>query len=115
NLAKSDNDLLAARAWTVLMRLGDGGRRNDVVAQTIAETRPTIRARALVTAGLGGSLTDEQAQAIVGKLDHAKPLERHATLFALGMAGSPELTALAGSPDPDTQRGVAWWLSQGAA
>lgn len=115
NLAKSENDLLAARAWTVLMRLGDGGRRNDVVTQAIAETRPTIRARALVAAGLGGSLTDEQAQAIVGKLDHAKPLERHATLFALGMAGSPELTALADSPDPDTQRGVAWWLSQGAA
>ncbi|CAI9409587.1 hypothetical protein [Nocardioides sp. T2.26MG-1] len=56
-LAADDNELLAARAWTVLMRLGDGGRRDQVVHRAIVEERPTVRARALVNAGLGGPLT----------------------------------------------------------
>ena len=45
----------------------------------------------------------------------SKPLERHATLFALGMAGSPELAAFAQSEDPETLRGARWWLGQGTA
>ncbi|MEP9363911.1 hypothetical protein ABLE68_13165 [Nocardioides sp. CN2-186] len=114
-VAADDNDLIAARAWTVLMRVGDGGRRDEVVRRAVVETRPSIRSRALVTVGLGGPVTDEQGAEIAGRLDHARTLERHATLFALGMAGSPEIKTLADSEDAETQRGAQWWVDQGAA
>lgn len=114
-LAADANDLMAARAWTVLMRLGDGGRRDRVAELAVSEQRPTIRARALVNAGLGGPLTPDQSRAISERYDAQRSLERHATLFALGMAGAPEITLLAGHEDPDTQRAATWWLEQGPA
>lgn len=114
-LATDGNDLLAARAWTVLMRVGDSELRDQVVERAIVEERPTVRARALVNAGLGGDLTPEQSATIAGGYDAARSLERHATLFALGMAGAPELARLAESEDAETQRGAKWWLSQGPA
>ena len=114
-LAGDENDLLAARAWTVLMRVGDGEERERVVETACAEQRPSVRARALVNVGLGGPLTPDQSQAIADRYDGAKALERHATLFALGMAGAPELKVLAESEDPETQRGARWWLGQGTA
>ncbi|GAA4380215.1 hypothetical protein [Nocardioides caricicola] len=115
DLAADTNDLMAARAWTVLMRLGDGGRRDRVVELAAKEERPTIRARALVNAGLGGAMTSEQNRAITAGYDERRSLERHATLFALGMAGAPELGELADHPDPETQRAAKWWLTQGPA
>jgi hypothetical protein len=114
-LCADDNPLLAARAWTVLMRVGDGGHRDLVVERALAEERPSIRARALVNVGLGGELRPEQSSAIAERYDAAKAPERHATLFALGMSGAPELTQLAKSDDPETQRGAAWWIAQGPA
>lgn len=114
-MAADPNELLAARAWTVLMRVGHGGLRDDVVRHAATDDRPSVRARALVNAGLGGELTPVQSQVITGRYGEARSLERHATLFALGMAGAPELAALAESEDPDTQRGARWWLSQGSA
>jgi hypothetical protein len=114
-VAQDDNDLLAARAWTVLMRLDVGQLHDAVVRQAVLEQRPSIRSRALVTAGLGGQLSDAQSRAIVDRLDHARSLERHSTLFALGMAGSQQLAPLTESEDPDTRRGAQWWLERGAA
>lgn len=114
-LAADDNELLAARAWTVLMRLGDGGRRDQVVHRAVIEERPTVRARALVNVGLCGSLKPDQSAAIAGRYDAARSAERHATLFALGMAGAPELADLAESGDPETQRSARWWLDRGPA
>lgn len=114
-LAADDNELLAARAWTVLMRLGDGGRRDQVVQRAVVDERPTVRARALVNAGLGGTLKPDQCAAIMGRYDAARSAERHATLFALGMAGAPELADLAEGSDPETQRGAQWWLDRGPA
>ncbi|MBZ5740074.1 hypothetical protein [Nocardioides mangrovi] len=115
SVAEDDNDLLAARAWTVLMRLDTAPHRDEVVRQAITEPRPSIRSRALVTAGLGGELDVAQGGEIVARLDSARSLERHATLFALGMAGSPELGTLTSSEDVDTQRGAQWWLTRGGA
>lgn len=114
-LASDGNDLLAARAWTVLMRVGDSGLRDAVVERSLVEERPTVRARALVNAGLGGHLTPAQSAAVAGQYDVSRSLERHATLFALGMAGAPELAGLAESEDPETQHGARWWLRQGPA
>lgn len=114
-LTNDDNDLLAARAWTVLMRVGDGDQRDRLVSLACSEDRPTVRARALVNVGLGGALKPEQTAAIAQRYGDSKPLERHATLFALGMAGAPELATFAESEDAETQRGARWWLSQGMA
>ncbi|HEY0949239.1 hypothetical protein, partial [Nocardioides sp.] len=114
-LASDDNELLAARAWTVLMRLGDGGQREQVVHRAVVDERPTVRARALVNAGLGGSLKPDESAAVAGRYDAARSAERHATLFALGMAGAPELADLAESADPETQRSAQWWLDHGPA
>lgn len=115
DLARGTNDLMAARAWTVLMRIGDGGQRAEVVRQAISDERPTIRARALVVGGLGGPFTPEQRSAIAARYDESRTAERHATLFALGMAGAPEVAQFADSEDAETQRAARWWLEQGAA
>lgn len=114
-LAGDDNDLIAARAWTVLMRLDQPAIRDEVVRRAVSETRPSIRSRALVTVGLGGGVSDAQGAEIAERIDSSRSLERHSTLFALGMAGSKELAKLAESDDPDTQRGASWWLSRGPA
>lgn len=114
-LAADTNDLLAARAWTVLMRVGDGGRRDVVVERACEEKRPSVRARALVNVGLGGGLTPEQCTAVLHRLDSSRSLERHATLFAVGMAEAPELAGLAAAAEPDVQYAAAWWLRQGGA
>lgn len=115
DLAADPNDLLAARAWTVLMRIGDGDRRSQVVHLAMTEQRPTIRARALVNVGLGGPLNPEQSRAIADDYDGSRPLERHSALFALGMAGAPELQRLAAHEDPETKGAAQWWLGQGPA
>lgn len=114
-LAGDANDLLAARAWTVLMRVGDGGRRDDVVGRACEEKRASVRARALVNVGIGGKLTPAQCQAVLHRLDTSRSLERHATMFAAGMAAVPELVDLATADELDIQYAAAWWLRQGGA
>jgi hypothetical protein len=106
---------MAARAWTVLMRVGDGGQRAEVVKQALDDTRPTIRARALVVAGLGGEFTAEQSAAIAARYQESRTAERHATLFSLGMAGAPEMAGFAESEDAETHDAARWWLGQGPA
>ena len=116
-LAKQQNDLLAARAWTVLMRVGHGGRRDQVVLQAMAEPRVSIRARALVNVGLlDVPLRPDEAQVLWTQLDDAtKPLERQATMFALGMAGAAKLAELAKEESDWPGRSARWWLEQGPA
>ena len=114
-VASDENELLAARAWTVLMRVGTEEHHADVVRAAVNEQRPSVRSRALVTAGLSGQLDDSQGRAIVERLDTARSLERHATLFALGMAQAPELNELKNADDLETRRGATWWLEQGGA
>ncbi len=114
-VAADGNDLLAARAWTVLMRIGDGGRREEVIGLATDDKRPSVRARALVNVGLGGALSPDQCGAVLERFDSSRSLERHATLFAVGMAGAPELAELAAAEDPEVKYGATWWLRQGSA
>lgn len=117
DLAGHRNDLIAARSWTVLMRVGLGDRRSRVLLQSLAETRPTIRARALVTLGLHPEpITTEEAGPILQKLEegmHAN--ERHATMFALGMAAPDQVKPLLDHDDELVRRSAAWWEKQGPA
>ncbi|GGO71400.1 hypothetical protein [Nocardioides deserti] len=111
------NDLLAARAWTVLMRIGHGGREDKVVRRARTEERPTLRARALVNVGMAcAGLPEEDATALADAVTtQQRPADRHATLFALGMQGATELKALAEHDQQDIRRGASWWLERGPA
>ena len=116
-LAAHENDLLAARAWTVLMRVGHAGGRDQVVRRAMGEARSSIRARALVNVGLlQAPLRHHEAEALWAMVeDTTKPIERHATMFALGMAGAPQLGSLAEAETDWPGRGARWWLEQGPA
>lgn len=111
------NDLLAARAWTVLMRVGHGGREDKVVRRARTEERPTLRARALVNVGMAcAGLPEEDATALADAVaTQQRPADRHATLFALGMQGASELKALAEHDQQDIRRAASWWLERGPA
>ena len=117
NLAGHSNDLIAARAWTLLMRVGSGPRRSRVLLNALAETRPTIRARALVNLGLStGALATNEIGALMRKFDESNRVsDRQATLFALGMSGADELKLLAEHETEWIRRAAAWWLDQGPA
>jgi hypothetical protein len=114
-LTTDPNDLLAARAWTVLMRVGNHDLCDAVMQRALVDDRPSVRSRAIVNAGLDGDLNPEQTAALAARYDSSKSVERHATLFALGMAGASELELLAKSDDPETVAGAQWWMSQGPA
>jgi hypothetical protein len=120
-LAGSRNDLLAARAWTVLMRVGHGERRPHVMLQALTETRPTIRARALVNLGLNPApLSHDEADALLALVtDATRPTERtherQATMFALGMAGSEQVAGLVQHEHEWLSRSACWWVDQGPA
>ncbi|WP_435745886.1 hypothetical protein [Nocardioides sp. SYSU DS0663] len=111
------NDLLAARAWTVLMRIGHGNREEKVMRRVMNEERPTIRTRALINAGMARTpIEPEEARAIAAMVDtRARPADRHALLYALGMQGSPELKQLADHESDEVRRAAAWWIEQGPA
>ncbi|MCR6030611.1 hypothetical protein GGQ22_04040 [Nocardioides sp. zg-579] len=111
------NDLLAARAWTVLMRVGHGGREDKVIRRARTEERPTIRTRALLNVGMArGGLANEDAVALADAVvTQQRPAERQATLFALGMQGATELKTLAEHENADLRRAAAWWRERGPA
>lgn len=117
DLAGHRNDLLAARAWTVLMRVGHGDRRPRIMLPALAETRPTIRARALVNLGLNPDpVRPHEVDALLGRLDEKSPVnERLATLFALGMTGAPRVAALAHDQTEWISSSASWWLQHGPA
>ncbi len=117
NLAGHSNELVAARALTVLMRVGHGPRRSRLLLSSLAEGRPNVRARALVNLGLSPeSLTPTEAATLMRQF-HQSPQksERRATLFVLGMSGSRELTKLTKHESEWVNRSARWWLSQGPA
>ncbi|MEJ7834305.1 MAG: hypothetical protein WKF79_15430, partial [Nocardioides sp.] len=116
-LARDPNDLLAARAWTVLMRVGVNADCAGVVRRALAETRTSIKARALVTVGLTpGELADPDAELIsTGVTTQSRLHEQQAGLFALGMSGSDRIKDLTEHPSEAIRRGAEWWREQGPA
>lgn len=116
-LTGASNYFLAARAWTVLMRVGHAGKRGDVVLRALSETRPTLQARALVNIGLNAEpIHHGEARAILsGLTTETRGSVRHGTLFALGMSGAEELRALAEHDAEPVRRSAQWWLDLGPA
>lgn len=108
---------LGARAWTVLMRVGHAGRGAEVLQRAATETRPALRARALVNLGLDPlELPTERARALQAPLSPRDVGSvRHGTLFALGMNGSVLLEELGGHESAEIRRAARWWQAQGPA
>lgn len=115
-LASHENELLAARAWTVLMRTGCPD--HDLLFERAnAEERPLIKVRALINVGLAAAPIEEAqtAQLLRHVGETAKPLERQAAMFALGMRGAAEVAALAQEDNGASASLARWWLEMGPA
>lgn len=116
-LTGGSNYFLAARAWTLMMRVGHAGRRSDILLRAMTETRPTLQSRALVNLGLSKEpVSNHEARAILGTFDEsARGSVRHGTFFALGMSGVSALERLAEHDAEQIRRTAAWWREQGPA
>ncbi len=116
-LTGGSNYFLAARAWTVLMRVGHAARRSEILLRSLAEPRPTLQSRALVNLGLSTEkIHSGEAKAILAQLTpDSRSSVKHGALFALGMAGAPELKILAEHESGWFRRTASWWIEQGPA
>lgn len=116
-LAGGSNYFIAARAWTVLMRVGHAGRRSEVLLRAMSDGRPTLRARALVNIGLDETeLSGREAQGLVASVDtDERGSIRHGLFFALGMSGSDLLVDLSDHESEAFRRTAQWWRSLGPA
>jgi hypothetical protein len=115
-LTSHPDDFIAARAWTVLMRVRSTKAQSQALRSSVLDTRDAHRPRALINVGLNHvPPTPTQARTMSDGLTRARPSEQHATLFALGMHDSAELAALTDHRDDDVRRRAAWWLLQGGA
>lgn len=117
SLAGGSNDFIAARAWTVLMRVGHAGRRSELVLRAMSDGRPTLRARALINLGLEETpLTDGEAQALLNSVSaDERGSVRHGVVFALGMSGSPLLDKLTHHENEEFNSSARWWQKLGPA
>ncbi len=116
-VTSSADSFLAARVWSVLMRVGWSGRRRDLLLHATSEPRPALRARALVNVGLDAHvLSTAEARALAAPVSPtAQEPVRHGMLFALGMAGGALLAELAEHESEDYRRAARWWQSHGTA
>jgi hypothetical protein len=111
-----NDDFVAARAWSVLMRLPCVGAVGAALERNVVDVSNTHAARALINVGLHDRLpSQETTAALLPRLATRRDSERHAVLFALGMHASPELVPLVDHPNDAVSRGASWWLLQGGA
>ena len=116
-LAGGENDVLAARAWTVLMRVRHPQGRQHLLDAALNEQRSAVRSRALLNVGLAvGPIEAEDAAKILdGVTESSRPIERHAAMFAIGMTGMSHLQELADQDNEWPGRSARWWIEHGPA
>ncbi|WP_121255010.1 hypothetical protein [Nocardioides ferulae] len=115
DFAGGTSEFVAARAWTMLMRVGHGGLHEEVRRHALAETRSTVRPRALVNLGLCSTPLGAAGEALAAQVPElTSSVERQASMFALGMTGDPSLRSLAGL-DGWVGDSATWWLEHGPA
>lgn len=117
DLTEDPDTQVAAMAWSALRRLGHVVDRATAAGIALRERRSDLRARALLTLGLcHGPLRDADAAHLVqSACEPSTPeVERHAAVFALGMAGHPAVRQAADDECPLT-RAASWWVRTGPA
>jgi len=89
--------------------------RAQVAPRVLAESRPDVHPRALITLALcPGPLPPEVSSRLVhDALEHRVASVRHAAVSVLGMAGDPALGRLVG--EARTREAAAWWRATGPA
>lgn len=115
DLTTDPDQQVAAMAWSVLRRLGHVVDRETVATAALRERRDELRPRALLTLGLcHGPLREGDAAALAQSAcdPGSSAEERHAAVFALGMAGHPCLEQAATSHSPMAPA-ARWWLRSG--
>lgn len=115
-VACDGDEVTAGLAYSLLRRLGHVLDRAEVAECAEAETRPDLKAAALLTMGLSrGDLPESMAAqlASLATTSHGTRLG-HAATYALGMAGHESLTDLADAPGP-AREAAAWWAQAGGA
>lgn len=116
-LALSPNETVAARAWTLLGRIGPETGSVSATHLALAEPRPTVRARALLNVGVSRErLGAAEADGLVDLATSTdSPDVAHAASFALGMQGARQLQELAARNDHPSGAAAGWWLRAGPA
>jgi hypothetical protein len=116
-LGAHENDVIAARAWTVLMRVRHPEGRRHLLPHALAEQRSSVRSRALLNVGLarGPLPTDHAAEILDGITESSRPIEQHAAMFALGMSGASQLRQVAKDDSHWAAASARWWLEHGPA
>ncbi len=116
-LALSPNETVAARAWTLLGRIGPETGSVSATHLALTEPRPTVRARALLNVGVSRErLGAAEADGLVDLATSTdSPDVAHAASFALGMQGARQLQELAARNDHPSGAAAGWWLRAGPA
>jgi hypothetical protein len=116
-LALCPNETVAARAWTLLGRIGPETGSVSATHLALAEPRPTVRARALLNVGVSRErLGAAEADGLVDLATSTdSPDVAHAASFALGMQGARQLQELAARNDHPSGAAAGWWLRAGPA
>jgi len=114
-LAHSDHPVLATRMQEALIMFGAVVPRDVPVHKVLKEDREALRARALIRMGAhpSGLQPDEDRAIVDHTLGSTSPLDRAAGLFALGMAGSPNVASLSGHQELGAA--ARWWREHGPA
>lgn len=115
-LTHRGDELIAARAWALLMRLPCPTPPQPSRARSVGTMPERHVARVLVNVGIHDRPLDQvTAASIASRLPATRHADHHGALFALGMHGSPELARLSEHADPEVRRAASWWLLQGGA
>jgi hypothetical protein len=116
-LALGPSETVAARAWTLLGRIGPETGSAGTIHLALAEPRPTVRSRALLNVGVSRErLGAYDADGLVDLATSTdSPDLAHAASFALGMQGARQLQELAARNDHPSGAAAAWWLRTGPA
>lgn len=116
DLISGENEFVALRSATMLLRIGHGRRREDLATHALHHALPAIRSRALTSLGMSTvPLGPAETAVILATLDTSSNEVASAAIAALGMAGGPRITSLLDSPDTRRRQAARWWTDLGPA
>lgn len=111
-LTDDPRDLLATRAWELLLVLGHGEAHRTVLERAL-DPDASHRDDALLALGLGDRPLPTAEAEQLARAARGEPTLRHATILALGLSAPEALAGLEGL-EPAADRAIAWWRATGS-
>lgn len=111
-LTDDPRDLLATRAWELLLALGHGDAHRTVLERAL-DPQAAHRADALLVLGLGDRPLPLPEATHLAHLARADESLRYPATLSLGLSAPATLAAVEGL-DPATDRAIAWWRTAGS-